>query len=55
MEFKCSHCGEMNDLDLSEFNISELAELSNQPVEDSEEILALKEQNMEKPGIKSDY
>jgi hypothetical protein len=44
MEFKCSHCGEMNDLDLSEFNISELAELSNQPVEDSEEILALKEQ-----------
>jgi len=29
MEFKCTHCGETNDLDLSQLNVGELAEFSN--------------------------
>ena len=44
MEFKCSHCGETNELDLSKLNVSELAEFSNEPPDDSDAILALKEE-----------
>jgi hypothetical protein len=44
MEFKCTHCGETNDLDLSQLNVSELAEFSNDTADDSDAILALKEE-----------
>ena len=44
MEFKCTHCGETNDLDLSQLNVSELAEFSNGTADDSDAILALKEE-----------
>ena len=44
MEFKCTHCGETNDLDLSQLNVSELAEFSNEPADDSDAILSLKEE-----------
>lgn len=44
MEFKCTHCGETNDLDFSQLNVSELAEFSNDTADDSDAILALKEE-----------
>ena len=44
MEFKCTHCGETNDLDFSKLNVSELAEFSNEPADDSDAILSLKEE-----------